>query len=856
MKFFHFKGIAVENLQNKGCWTGGCMEELKISDELTREIFVGAFKERNLVPILGSGFTVGMPARGKNTVPDGRQLKQYMINQIIKKQAGINKNELEKETFSSIAELFEMDYANIKETGVSDYFYEHFTGVKIDKINQLRFLDEIDWQYIYTLNIDTGIENSNREKWEVFFPNRDFDERKSFGGKKKLYKIHGDANSFIKTLNYNEMILTESQYICSLDKNQKFHDMLSADCENKNILYLGCSLDDEIDIKYSVLSDQNRNFKEKETYRIYVTAEPMTLLKRAKLDSFYISHYIQLQSIDDYELFYEFLVQCFQKSLEEASSNIEHFVYQSPKKLSRDLEQNIKYLADIKKNTKELPYYYFECEMLNTLKFSNEKINVIIGRRFVGKTMLAYNILEHYQSYQRYFIMEQESIDGQAIQELMELKRSLIVFDSDSIDDRSFTEICNSFKADNRNLVCVFVNSYDDVLNLISYFGEDINKPIDHYLIGKMSKADIQKINYGLDKVGISWFDEEQNILDNTLRIANLYGQNMISDYLIVNNDELEIIIWILAQNKMYYEEICSLGLGKTYRKIVEKFSPFLQIEKCKRSEIRKHSTIKIVGNGKLGLLQILNNYAYPQDNEIGNVVAKQRHKNICDSIYHILYSFNKIDNEVVKKFIMFDTLNDIFSRKYSQKSIDFAVSKGEKGKNSYGAAGLIQAIYNDNHIQQLKAADPNYWLQRAKSVYIMYRHKHDISRLYQGIKWAIKAEQDSEIKVKQGVKQYYRTMSNAVIQIAIMYGRVAYLNAYKKVSDNNKAVEYYYKGLSDSNNSAAAKSLINNSKGTDDFNNLIQDIIANPNHIDQEWRNERDYLINVSIKGDIVYSS
>ena len=149
-----------------------------------------------------------------------------------------------------------------------------------EKNSQLRFIEEIEWQYIYTLNIDTGIENTNKNKWEVFYPNKDFDEHKNFGGKKKLYKIHGDASRFIKTMDYNEMILTESQYISSLDENKKFHDMLSADCENKNILYIGCSLDDEIDIKYSVLSDTNRNFKEKETYSIYVTAEPMSSLKK------------------------------------------------------------------------------------------------------------------------------------------------------------------------------------------------------------------------------------------------------------------------------------------------------------------------------------------------------------------------------------------------------------------------------------------------------------------------------------------------------------------------------------------------------------------------------------------------
>ena len=213
---------------------------------------------RSIVPILGAGFTVGMPARNTNAVPSGKQLKGYMIKEIAKVQPGISEEELIGETFSSVADLFENTHKDIKGMGVSRYFDEHFMGVKIKDEPKLRFLNSIDWEYIYTLNIDNGIENSDRDRWEPLYPNKDFDERINFGGKKKLYKIHGDVGQFIKSLDYDEMILTESQYIRSLDKNKKFHDMLSSDCESKNVLYIGCSLDDEIDIKYSVLSDKNR----------------------------------------------------------------------------------------------------------------------------------------------------------------------------------------------------------------------------------------------------------------------------------------------------------------------------------------------------------------------------------------------------------------------------------------------------------------------------------------------------------------------------------------------------------------------------------------------------------------------
>lgn len=832
------------------------MEELRIDDDMTRNFFVTAFKDGNIVPILGAGFTFGMPARDTNTVPSGKQLKAYMIKQIVKVQPEISEKELVEETFSSVADLFENTHKDIKGMGVSRYFDEHFMGVKIKEESKLRFLNGINWEYIYTLNIDNGIENSDRGRWEPLYPNKDFDERINFGGKKKLYKIHGDVEQFIKSLNYDEMILTESQYIRSLDKNKKFHDMLSSDCESKNVLYIGCSLDDEIDIKYSVLSDKNRNFSEKETYRIYVTAESLSELKKRKLEGFNISHYIQLQSILDYELFYEFLIRCYQESLEGQVSEIDRLGYQQPVMMDADKEENIRYLADIKKDNRKLPYYYFEREILDTLALSTEKINVITGRRFSGKTMLAYNILNHYQNYQRYFIIGQESIDIQTVDKLMELKRALIVFDSDSIDDRSFMEIINSFNAANQNIVCIFMNSYDDVFNMVSYHAREINQPVGHILVGTMSSLDIEKVNKRLDDLGISWFDEKDNILDNTLRIANVYKENIVSDYSISDKTELIVIIWLLVQNKMYYEEIVSLGLSRQYKEIVRKFMPFLQEEKCKKSELRKHSATKIVCNGKLGLLQILNSFVYPQENRMGNAVLRQRHQDICDSIYHIIHSFCRMDEDIVKKFTMFDTLNDIFSRKYSWESIDYVASSGNSGKNKNGAAGLIQMIFSDENIKKLKASDPNYWLQRAKSIYITYRKETDISILYEGVDWALKAEQDSMIKVQQGKKQYYRTMSNAIIQIAMLLGRVAKLNGYKVIEENNRAIEYYYKGLSDGNNVVAAKSLISHSKGTEDFNKLVKHLVENWDQIPPEWRTESNYLINIGIKEDTIYSA
>ena len=420
------------------------MEDLKISLKETKDFFVHAFSEETLVPILGSGFTRGVKTKRGGKVPSGNDLKSAMIEKISLKKK-VNKAELESEQFSSIAEFYQNIFANPYEDGGIDYYLKNFTGVKINRPQQLRFLNDINWPYVYTLNIDTGIEDSNPGEWEVFYPNRKFDERKLDPDCKILYKIHGDVAMFCKSSDYDQMILTESQYIASLQQSEQFHDLLSADCGNKNLLYIGCSLEDEIDIKYSVLADKNRNRKVRDIRGIYVTSDDLSEFKKDKLEGFNISHIIKLTSSDDYEYFYEFLVQCYEESMAKIERNIENFKYTELERIGKNKKTNLNYLADLSPDKSKLPFYYVSSARVQNLKLLKEKVNVVIGRRFVGKSMLAHAILEANPNYQRYYISEKESLSEKDIVDLLHEERAFIIFDSESLDDRGFNSLIVNF---------------------------------------------------------------------------------------------------------------------------------------------------------------------------------------------------------------------------------------------------------------------------------------------------------------------------------------------------------------------------------------------------------------------------
>lgn len=82
------------------------MEEMRIKDSSTYDFFRNVFKDENLVPILGSGFSCGMSTRNGKKVPSGTQLKKDMIDILCRERKDFTKDILAELSFSWIAERF------------------------------------------------------------------------------------------------------------------------------------------------------------------------------------------------------------------------------------------------------------------------------------------------------------------------------------------------------------------------------------------------------------------------------------------------------------------------------------------------------------------------------------------------------------------------------------------------------------------------------------------------------------------------------------------------------------------------------------------------------------------------------
>ena len=139
------------------------METLRHTDDSTRELFATMFKKRNVLPIIGAGFTKGQKAPNA-TVPDGSQFQNIMLEAIMANEPSRNVTRIASKQFHGIAEYF-MNVKFVTSDERKRIIKKYFTEIILDSDRQ-QFL-KADWPYIYTLNIDDAIESNSRYRFTV-----------------------------------------------------------------------------------------------------------------------------------------------------------------------------------------------------------------------------------------------------------------------------------------------------------------------------------------------------------------------------------------------------------------------------------------------------------------------------------------------------------------------------------------------------------------------------------------------------------------------------------------------------------------------------------------------------------------
>lgn len=777
-------------------------------DEVSNEI-IQMMRRKTIIPVIGSGFTRDCIARS-GKVPSGEDYYNYMIAQIVDQNPDEMKvKELNNESFSSISSIY---HKMVQAEKQQSYLLNKFTNVKLENV-QKNFL-KIDWPYIYTLNIDDAIENNSEFK-TVLYANRDI-RNSIFEQEKCVIKLHGDIKDILKYEDSNCEIFDQKQYVVSIKKNVSLLKKLTHDYEYLNLLYIGCSLSDEIDLLFStsMANDNNNN-------RYYCSTQIPTLLQKTKLEAFGITHCIVFESYDD---IYEKMTDAFHQSLCITPDELEQFSTYEFKTLGTGFELNCPYLfqgKSILNNSKIAIYPSFFVSRSVTDKIV-ENINskgtqIVVGRGCSGKTYVSYDIIRRVRDREVYAFRSKDRINNETLTLLLNKENCLTIFDSKVLSIKQIEEIIltTSERVVKSNSIIIIENkSNRDLSGLLVLMKMNEHLEDDEIpqleISNRFSKPKTDEINNYLVTSSLGVFSENKSIADNIINASNLLIQkNKFSQIspLTDNVRQVSSLIVLATLGKVYASDAINLDLVEEFEMQCKKAMPLIEKESTWVFEMSaaNNSPLKYVVNAEYWLFNQL------------DILAKSRkgREKIIEAYRYIIGKLIEINGKPdlmkgekyapYKDYILFDNIFQIFR------------SQGTK---------IIRDIYQS--LNDILATDPNYLHQRAKC-YIRSAYKSTEEKDKE--KWLEMAYRDASIS-NSSFEKRYESHENEKIMISAAHSlytaalalcHIAKLRNYRDISINANAVKCLYKAISSPFNSIE---FVNND-ATYNYNNVVGDLVS-----------------------------
>lgn len=492
------------------------------------DTFTKNLKRNMVIPIIGSGFTLNCEAKN-GKVPSGKNYQEYMIDSLCNKFEELNetKGEMYKESFSKIAELY---IKQIDDIDKRNYFVSNFTDVKIQEKNKIDFL-KIEWPYIYTLNIDDAIEKNSKFNHTICCNNENVIES-VFDEFNCVIKLHGDVNNLINYGNYNSIIFSSKQYATSLESNKVLLNKLNHDALYQNLLFIGCSLNDEIDI-LTVLPDERC---ECVTSRYLCFVGEPTKLESMKYESFGITHIVKFNSYDDiYQRIYKSWVETQKIATDDLDNYKSFIVEQSDDSFETNKSFFLYGKSLVDKNKITLPHFFISREITKNIIADMRKFNLqfVIGSSYSGKTYIFYDIATKIKDQDIFIFETKDRISEKAFTSLLNKKNSIFLFDSNSLTISQIELIMNglySLRNNNNKIIIFSLKNNSELFGLIRLLEDNETISKHNFSIkcidNKFSTTEAKEINSKLTGTGIGIINKSKTILDN---ILDLSSNNKIS---------------------------------------------------------------------------------------------------------------------------------------------------------------------------------------------------------------------------------------------------------------------------------------------------------------------------------------
>ena len=778
-----------------------------------RDKIFNDIKRHSLLPIIGSGFSHCCKTSKGGSVPSGTDYKEYMLEKI--EESGIfSQTELDKlknESFSSISEIYNNDEIipnNIRR----NYLIENFSGVILDEKHKIDFLN-LNWDYIYTLNIDDAIEKNSRFT-QVIYANRDiYDD--IFTNEPSVIKLHGDVSDIVKYKDCKCEIFDVKQYAISPETNIKLLQKLRHDLEYQNIIYIGCSLDDEIDL---VLSSHFESLTKTNRYFCYVGE--INALTRIRLKKYGITHCVRFE---DYDCIYKELTNVFVEAEKIQKDELEKYVNYSYKTLSSGYESNYEYLfkgkSPIKNNAVLFPNYFIPRDITKKIVNSLNKYTLVIlsGQGCCGKSYVGMELISKIRDRDVYLFESTSGLSYSALTSLINEKERLLIFDEHVLSNSQIELILKHLKIISSNgtkILLISRNNDRDLPGLIRYAlncdyieDNDINRIS---VSNKLSAMETKQINSLLVNSSLGVFSDDKSILDNIIYLANqLSIKNKFTKVVpqCLNERQIVCLLILAIQRKIYSKDVVLFNIEEEIIHQCKTCSPLIDQDYTKQYEIScdDNSPIKYVLNAEYWLCDFLSHFIVNHKTEVINSF-KYIIKKIITYYGRPDISHSNKDAKY-KDYIMFDNIVGIFKDQ----------------ANLFLIKEIYEALNDD------LSSDPNYLHQRAKCYIRISAFIKDINERNEYLN---KAFRDSSTAYSVFSKRYaesqnekvYISASHTLYTKALCKCHLCRINGYIDKSQNTDACNMLYEALQSQYNTyrSPKKDIYNYGDVVKDFVNTI----------------------------------
>lgn len=669
------------------------------------------FENGTFVPFIGSGFTRGKPSKNGH-VPSVSDLKNYMIDTIasIKGYSSDEKTELSQDSFSKLGDsfwkAFQNDPSNQQIKRFNEYVKNSFTGVRDLTYEQKLFLKS-GWHYLYTINYDDAIERACQD-FTVISPYRKVNTHHS-SKEKRLYKIHGCASEFQKTGDSKMLIIGVKQYLDSMknpDNAELFQNIL-ADFSANNLIFVGCSLLDELDF---LLASDTRLVENKQsnvdTHSYYVNLTNEGSKMSAKMiDDYENLGITDIINVTEPQLgdLYNFISNISKKALSiKNQSQLSFFTgYKFVQLPVNEKAENIGFLfethrilPDIDKKI-TIPSFFTRRDettrIIQNIEKNHGHIHIVRGSNFSGKTYILIDLLKQFGSKEVYFFKSGLPISEELLNILFEKKNAIIIFDEHTLSyDQLFVKLQRSIDKLEKNNTKVVAAINRDLSVFTQYYHDNSEfmkgRLYIYHLPPQMRKESksvfFETFTREVGKAGLPVPDKHFSFLDyilSTEKVAmSQYFYQIPSINIIQGEDSaniLKALILFANQETISVKRASTFCISNTLNDLTKSTEIDRMIQKDYLCEIVRsdatHDSYQFIMNSKFWIYKCLNTFAKNEKN----------YDLIAASYYGIVLDFtnNCVNNRKnyygeIQPYYFLDTIQFVFfNLPGSNRSLDLA---------------------------------------------------------------------------------------------------------------------------------------------------------------------------------------